>query len=70
MVYCEHSIKVTYYSINVQIIINLATVTKFYRLGGLNNKHLCLIFLESGQSETTVVQSDSGKDIFLDFLTG
>lgn len=31
MVYCEHSIKVTYYSINVQIIINLATVTKFYR---------------------------------------
>lgn len=35
MVYCEHSIKATYYSINVQIIINLDTVTKFYRLGGL-----------------------------------
>ena len=70
MVQCEHSIKVTYYSINVQIIINLATVIKFYRLGGLNNKHLCLMFLESGKSKTTVVQSDSGKDIFPGFLTG
>ena len=45
-------------------MINLATVIKFYRLGGLNNKHLCLMFLESGKSKTTVVQSDSGKDIF------
>lgn len=62
MVYCEHSIKATYYSISVQIIIKSGVnVAKFYRLGGLTfTPHI----FESGKSETTVVQSDSGKDIF------
>lgn len=48
-------------------LVCLAAKAKYHRLGGLNNKHVFLMVLESGKSKIkTQAQSVSGKNLLPD----